>query len=215
LGTINYPLFYSQSVPGGQVTPFLTMLFQHHQSGISLSVVGETFQPGVWSSVCEAKASKPPGKRNSKRLVSPATDYKRLWLGKQIAQSDAGHGLVLGVLQLRQSFFKGPDGPASFFRQFFQGFAGIIERADVAHFNERFVVNFFQPAQRQTLRAANVRSRFVNAAHARVVQKGAGARIVRRGLPQQSGVAGLDITGFDGVNREAINATGTAATPAL
>ena len=72
--------------------------------------------------------------------------------------------LLIGYLHSGQFLFKRPHAPALLRRQGFQGLPFVIEGADISHFHGAAVRHFLNPAQRETLRAANVWAVLVNPA---------------------------------------------------
>jgi len=71
---------------------------------------------------------------------------------------------LVSNLQSCQFFFKGPHAPALTRVQGFKGSPLVVEWTDISHFHGAALRQILDPAQGETLRAANIRALIVNPA---------------------------------------------------
>lgn len=113
-------------------------------------------------------------------------------------------------LNLREFTLEWSERPAIFRREFFDRGSGIVERADVAEFRFFLII---QPAQRQSLSAADVRPEFVDPAGAGIIEKGAGAGRMRIAVFEQLGAVFANVLRLGLKDGDAVDAT--TGTPSL
>ena len=97
------------------------------------------------------------------RLLSETSRIRTCVISVRLKQRPQRHARQSAVakfqLEFREAFLERPDAPAFALWEFFDRLdvAFVVERADVAEFDEVAVVLFFEPPQRQPLSPADVR----------------------------------------------------------
>ena len=106
---------------------------------------------------------------------------------EQLAQRDApAFATVDGALSFGEARFEGTDGPERVGLELLQRRAAfVVERADVARLVRAAFVVLFDPAKRKSLRAAHVRTLFVDPAPAFGIEERAGALRMRLAVLEQ------------------------------
>jgi len=123
------------------------------------------------------------------------------------AQRDAAPlAAVDGRLARREALLERAHRPALVRAELFERRALGVERADVAHLGGLTVLVPLQPAQRKTLRAADVGAVLVDAAFPAVVQERAASLLARHSCREELGVMTLDHGGLDLEDREPVGA---------
>jgi hypothetical protein len=119
-------------------------------------------------------------------------------------------------LQLRQSLFKGANAPAFVRVQIFNRFdvTFVIQRANVAVLNKFTMLVFVQPAEWQSLRAADVRAISVDSTRALIIQERASAGRMGYRRFQKWRVLVADVCCFNFEDRQIVNAAHAASAPA-
>ena len=114
-----------------------------------------------------------------------------------------------------EPLLEGADGPAGLVVEGLGCNLISVEGADVAELDDLVLIVLLEPAQRQSLRAADIGAGLVDAAGAVDVEEGAGASGAWLPGLEQFGEGVADAVGFDLEDGEVVDAAGGASAPAV